>query len=346
MATGAPTLADCLKRLVEGAPLTADEAEATMDCVMAGEATPAQIAALLVALRMRGERAEEIAGFARAMRRMVLRVPVSVPDVVDTCGTGGDATETFNISTAAAFVAAAAGVPIAKHGNRSVTSRCGSADVLEALGVPLDLTPEQVGRCIEAVGIGFLFAPALHPAMKHAAPVRKELGLRTVFNLLGPLTNPAGARRQVVGVFAAEWVRPVAEALLDLGAEHALVLHGLDGLDEMSTLGPTAVAEVRGGGVAEYMVAPEDLGLARARAEDIAGGDAEESAATLVAVLGGEAGPRSDIVALNAAAAVYVGGKADGLVEGLATAREVLARGAGLGKLEELREFAAEERAR
>ncbi|MCX7598741.1 MAG: anthranilate phosphoribosyltransferase [Armatimonadetes bacterium] len=329
-------IGEALKKVVAGEDLTQDEARDVMAHVMAGEATPVQIAGLLVALRMKGETAEELAGFAQVMRENAVRVPVSVADVVDTCGTGGDIHDTFNISTAAAFVAAAAGVPIAKHGNRSVTSRCGSADVLEALGVPLDLTPEQVGRCVDEAGIGFLFAPALHPAMRHAAPVRRELGLRTVFNLLGPLTNPAGARRQVLGVFAPEWVRPVAEALLELGAVHAMVIHGVDGLDELSTLGPTLVAEVRNGAVKEYTVRPEDFQMSRCSAGDLAGGDPAQSAQILLDVLSGAEGPRADVVALNAAAAIYVGGRAGGLREGLAVARDTLRSGAARNKLEEL----------
>lgn len=337
MSTGGSAVAACLKRLVAGEDLTRDEAAEVMACVMTGEATAAQIAALLVALRMKSETAEELAGFAQAMRQNAVKVPVSVADVVDTCGTGGDIHDTFNISTAAAFVAAAAGVPVAKHGNRSVTSRCGSADVLEALGVPLDLSPQQVGRCVDEVGIGFLFAPALHPAMRHAGPVRRELGLRTVFNLLGPLTNPADARRQVLGVFAPEWVRPVAEALLELGAAHAMVVHGLDGLDELSTLGPTLVAEVHDGEVMEYTVAPEDFGLPRCLVGDLAGADPARSAAMLLEVLHGIPGPRADIVAFNAAAAIYVGGKAADLREGLAVAWEMLADATAAEKLEQLR---------
>lgn len=340
MATSATALVPCIKKIVAGEDLTRDEAAEVMGCVMAGEATAAQIAALLVALRMKGETAEELAGFAQVMRQNAVKVPVKKANVVDTCGTGGDIHDTFNISTAAAFVAAAAGVPVAKHGNRSVTSRCGSADVLEALGIPLDLAPQQVGRCVDEVGIGFLFAPALHPAMRHAAPVRRELGLRTVFNLLGPLTNPADARRQVLGVFAPEWVRPVAEALLELGAVHAMVVHGVDGLDELSTLGPTLVAEVRDGRVREFTLAPEDFGLPRCSVSDLAGGSPEESAAMLLEVLGGAPGPRADIVALNAGAAIYVGGLAADLREGLAVARRMLESGAATNKLEELREAA------
>ena len=342
MATVEITFGGFLRSLVAGERLSVGQAEAAMEAIMAGEATQAQIAAMLVALRMRGEHAHEIAGFARAMRRHAVKVPVSSPHVVDIVGTGGDAAETFNISTAAAFVAAGAGAVIAKHGNRCVTSRCGSADVLEELGISLTLSPEAVGRCIDEIGIGFMFAPAMHPAMRHAAPVRRELGLRTVFNLLGPLTNPADARRQVLGVFAREWVRPLAEAMVELGIEHAMVVHGLDGLDELSTLGPTAVAEVHGGEIAEYTVLPEEVGLTRASVEDLAGGDATACAATLRALLQGEVGPRRDIVLLNAAAALYVAGLAPDLNSGIVLAGRSIDSGAAARKLSALRDLSQE----
>ena len=354
MATVELTFSDFLRALVAGERLSVGHAEAAMEAIMAGEATPAQIAAMLVALRMRGEHAQEIAGFARAMRRHAMKVPVSSPvfydgltplsPVLQRSGVGGqaDAAETFNISTAAAFVAAGAGAVIAKHGNRCVTSKCGSADVLEELGVSLTLTPEAVGRCIDEIGIGFMFAPAMHPAMRHAAPVRRELGLRTVFNLLGPLTNPAGARRQVVGVFAREWVRPLAEAMVELGIEHALIVHGLDGLDELSTLGPTAVAEVHGGEIAEYTVLPEDVGLTRASVEDLAGGDAAACAATLRSLLGGQVGPRRDIVLLNAAAALLVARLAPDLSAGIVLAARSIDSGAAARKLSALRNLSQE----
>jgi anthranilate phosphoribosyltransferase len=325
-----------LEKVVQRQDLTAAEAEAAMEEVMSGEATPAQIAGFLVALRMKGETPCEIASFARAMRSHALHVPTACENVVDTCGTGGDAYDTFNISTAAAFVAAGAGVPVAKHGNRSVTSRCGSADILEAMGVCLSLTPAQIGRCIDQIGIGFMFAPALHPAMKHAIGPRRELRLRTVFNLLGPLTNPANARRQVLGVFDQRWVVPIAEALKDLGSEHALVVHGIGGLDEISTIGPTRIAELCSGEVQEYEVAPEDFGLERVAAGDIRGGDIEHSVQAMHAALGGESGPLKDIVALNAAAAIYVGGMAKDLQQGLELAREAIESGAAMEKLNQL----------
>ncbi|MBC7287177.1 MAG: anthranilate phosphoribosyltransferase [Armatimonadetes bacterium] len=331
--------AEAIAKIVDGQDLTAAEAEAVMEEIMSGRATEAQIAGLLVALRMKGEKPAEISGFARAMRRHALIVPVRRQDTIDTCGTGGDVLDTFNVSTAAAIVAAAAGAAVAKHGNRSVTSRCGSADLLEYLGVRLDLTPEQVGQCIDTIGIGFMFAPALHPAMRHAIGPRRQLRIRTVFNLLGPLTNPAGARRQVLGVYSARWVRPVAEALRELGSEHALVVHGLDGLDEISTLGPTLIAELKGGRIVEDQVAPEDLGVARACPEDICGADVAESAEMLHAVLRGEAGPRLDITVVNAGAALYVAGLASDIRSGAVLAREIIAGGAAERKLRELIEY-------
>ncbi|MBM3498577.1 MAG: anthranilate phosphoribosyltransferase [Armatimonadetes bacterium] len=317
-----------LQQVVERRDLTLDEAHSVMSEIMAGECTPAQIAGLLVGLRMKGETADEVAGFARGMRESCLRVHPSAEGLVDTCGTGGDALDTFNVSTAAALVAAGAGVPIAKHGNRAVTSRCGSADVLRELGLNLELTAEQVGWSIDEVGIGFLFAPYLHPAMSHALGPRRELGLRTVFNVLGPLTNPAGAARQVVGVFGAEWVSRIATALVQLGVERALVVHGLDGLDELSTLGPSLVCEVRDGDLCEFEVTPEQFGLTRASVADIAGSDPATSAQQVIALLEGERGARREIVLLNAAAAIFVGGLAESIEEGLVIAAQSVDSGA------------------
>jgi len=313
---------EALARLVEGGSLSATEAELAMSEVMAGDCTPAQIGALLTALRMKGETAEEVAGFARAMRSGCIAVRTQHAEVVDTCGTGGDRCDTFNISTAAALVAAGAGIPIAKHGNRSVSSQCGSADVLRELGVNLELTPQQVGWCLDDVGIGFLFAPHLHPAMRHALGPRREMAIRTVFNVLGPLTNPAGARRQLLGVFAADWARRIAEALAALGTDRALVVHGLDGLDEISTTGPTLICLVEGGEVTESTVTPEAFGLPRVAVEGIAGGSPAECAAMLVRVLEGERGPRRDVVVLNAAAAIYVGGGAESIEAALPAAEQ------------------------
>ncbi len=330
---------EALAMVVGGEDLTSGQAETVMSEIMAGECTPAQIAGLLVALRMKGETAEEIAGFAGAMRASCLRVRPEVEGLVDTCGTGGDRLDTFNISTAAALVAAGAGVPIAKHGNRSVSSQCGSADVLRELGLNLEMTAEQVGWSIEEVGIGFLFAPYLHPAMRHAIGPRRELGIRTVFNILGPLTNPAGAKRQVIGTFGPEWVPLVAGALRELGAERALVVHGLDGLDEISTLGPTLIHEVTGEGIREAEVTPEEFGFERTTPEELAGGDPSEAAQELVALLEGKQGPKRDIVLLNAAAAIYVGGKADAIADGIDLARESLDEGAARRKLRAMIRF-------
>ncbi len=328
-----------IAKVIEGQHLTAAEAERAMDVIMGGGATDAQIAAFLTALRMKGETAEEITGCARAMRTRATRIPHSQPLVVDTCGTGGDGTGTFNISTTAAFVVAGAGLPVAKHGNRSVSSRAGSADVLEALGVNLDLTPEQVGRCLDEVGIAFLFAPKLHLSMKYAAGPRREMGVRTIFNVLGPLTNPAGAQAQVVGVYDARLVPVVAGALAALGTRRSLVVHGEGGVDEVSLAGPTLVAEAGPEGVRTYTVCPEDLGLERAPLEAIAGGDPAENAAIALAVLRGERGPRRDVVLANAAAALVAGGRAPDLRAGVAVAAEAIDSGRALARLEALRDF-------
>src|SRR5215207_6474891 len=301
---------------------------------MEGDAPPAATAALLTALRVRGERVPEIVGFARAMRRFAAKV--DAPDgVVDTCGTGGDAKGTINVSTAAAFVARGAGVMVAKHGNRAATSQAGSADVLEALGAGIELGPEQVSRCIAEAGIGFMFARTHHPAMRFVAPVRAELPFRTVFNLLGPLTNPAGARRQLVGVFGGAYVHPVAEALRGLGAERALVVHGRDGLDEITVTHKTLVAEVGDGDIEEYEISPEDFGLTRHTQDGLLGGDAHLNARILRDVLSGEeSGAARDVVLLNAGAAVYVSGKAKTVEEGLRLAEESISSGAAIGALE------------
>ena len=332
-------ISEMLEKLSRREHLTAAEGEAILDYVMSGQATGAQIGALLMALRMKGETADEICGFARTMRRHCVRISCSRDDLVDTCGTGGDKLDTFNISTAAALVAAAAGVPIAKHGNRSVSSACGSADVLTELGVNIDLTADVVGQSIDRIGLGFLFAPNLHPAMKYAIGPRREMGIRTVFNLLGPLTNPAGATRQLLGVFSEEWVEPMAQALQQLGAERAMVVHGLEGLDEISTTGETLVAESKDGQTHTYRLTPEALGIPAVQPESLVGGDPTESAQMLLSVLQGKRGPRYDIVMANAGAAVYVGGVASDISEGMQRAAEALDSGAALEKLEALREF-------
>ncbi len=324
-----------------GTHLSRQEAETAMEEILSGRAGEDSIVALLAALRTKGETVEELVGFARAMRRHATPIfsDASRPDelLVDTCGTGGDASGTFNISTTAAFVAAGAGVRVAKHGNRSISSKCGSADVLEALGISMDVSPERVGAAIREIGIGFLFAPALHTAMRHAMPARRRLG-RTAFNLLGPLTNPAGARAQVAGVFSAEVVEKVASVLAELGVDRAFVVHG-GGLDEISLAGETKVGEVRGGAVRVYEVTPEDFGLGRAPISAISGGDAAHNAELLRAILAGEPGPRRDIVIANAAAALVAAGRAVDFLEGARFAAESIDSGAARRKLEALIAF-------
>jgi anthranilate phosphoribosyltransferase len=328
-----------IRHLVAGQDLGEADMESVMREVMGGSATAAQLGGLLVALRMKGESVEEITGAARAMRRYGMRVPTH-HDVVDTCGTGGAMRGTFNISTAAALIAAGAGVVVAKHGNRAMSGAVGGADVLEALGVRIELGAEEVAACLEEVGIGFLFAPVFHPAMRHVAGPRRELGIRTVFNLLGPLSNPAGAHAQLLGVFGSEWVEPLARALAHLGSRRALVVHGEDGLDEISLTAPTLVAELRDGDVRTYRVTPESLGLERCAPEDLRGGNAAHNAELIRRVVAGQA-PRAyaDIALLNAGAAIYVGGRADDMPGGLARARESLSSGRAADTLERLIEF-------
>jgi len=330
-----------LERVLDGTDLTRREMEHVFGLLMDGEVSDPLKAALLVALRMKGETAAEIAGAAAAMRARVAPMAHSRVDVVDTCGTGGDGRHTFNISTAAALVAAAGGAPVAKHGNRSVSSRSGSADVLEALGVDVSAGPEGAGRVLDAVGICFLFAPLFHPAMKEVVGVRRELRVRTVFNVLGPLTNPAAARRQVMGVYAPHLVPVLAEVLAELGSAHALVVHGDDGLDEITTTGPTTVGEARLGDdgavrVRVYEITPEELGLPRAALDDLRGGEPADNAEMMRRVFAGEPGPLADVTAANAGAALYVGGLAPSIAEGVARAKELLAAGAAARKLGEL----------
>lgn len=323
--------------VAEGKNLTVAQAENAMTLIMNGDASPAQVAAFLVALRIKGETVEEITGCARIMRARATPVTHNRPMAVDTCGTGGDRSNTFNISTTAAFVVAGAGVPVAKHGNRAASSLTGSADVLEALGVNLTLTPEQVGRCIDEVGIGFMFAPTLHSSMKHVAPVRREIGMRTIFNVLGPLTNPAGAQAQVMGVFSPNLTEPLARVLGNLGSSHALVVHGMDGVDEISISGPTVISEMEDGYVHTYRIHPEDVGIARAPREYIRGGTKEENARITEAILAGETGPRRDVVLLNAAAALLASGQVKSLKEGVAQAEQSIDSGAARRALEGLR---------
>ena len=328
-----------LQRLIDRQDLDGEEVEVFVGDVMDGRVEGPQVAAVLVALRMKGETGVEVAAAARAMRRRAVVVPVGSPErTIDTCGTGGDGAGTVNISTAAALAAAAAGVPVAKHGNRSVSSRCGSADVLESCGVNLDVPPAGLARLHDEVGIAFLFAPRLHPAMAAVMPVRRTIAVRTVFNLLGPLTNPAGVRRQVIGVWGSDVIDVVAGALAELDAVHALVVHSDDGLDELSVAAPSTVAEVRDGHVTgRFRVEPEALGIVRRDSRELAGGDAEENATRLKAILAGEErSAASEAVALNAAAALYVAGAVTELSEGVESIRDVLASGAGLGRLEEL----------
>jgi anthranilate phosphoribosyltransferase len=333
-------IAEVIRKAADGADLSSEEANAAMSEIMAGEASPVQIAAFLVAMRMKGETVEEITEFARVMREHVRPVKPSRRPLVDTCGTGGDAIKTFNVSTAAAFVAAGAGVAVAKHGNRSVTSKCGSADVLEALGIRFDLTPEECARCIDEIGLGFMFAPSYHPAMKHAGPVRRELGVRTVFNMLGPLTNPAGAEAQVLGVYAPELTEVHAGVLRNLGSKRAFVVHGAGGLDEISSFGDTRVTELDNGELHTYDLSPEDAGISRTAGPDVVrGGGPEENARTLVSILEGEQGPARDIVLLNAAAAIAAGGLAATLAEAIPVAAEAIDSGKAMGKLRQLQSF-------
>jgi anthranilate phosphoribosyltransferase len=333
------TVQEALGRLLDGHDLSREQARSVMDEVMRGEATPAQIGGFLVALRLKGETAGEIAGCAEAMRQHVLTVRPRRDDLVDTAGTGGDGARTINISTAAALVAAAAGAGVAKHGNRAVSSASGSADVLEALGFRLELPPPRIAHSIDELGFGFLFAPTHHPAMRHAAPVRRELATRTVFNVLGPLTNPAGARAQVVGVYAPGLVRTVADVLAQLGARHAFVVHGAGGIDELSPLGPNLVAEVVGGRVREREIEPLELGVPRCRPEELRGGSPAENAAAVRAVFEGENGGRRSAILLNAAGAIAAAGHARDVREGLGLAREALDSGAAAQRLDELIAF-------
>ena len=347
---------DALHRLTSHSQsLARVEAREVMAEVLAGQCTDAQIAALLIALRMKGETVEEIVGFAEAIRAAAAPLPIrgaealavsgtgrdalAEESLVDTSGTGGDASGTFNISTATALVTAGAGVRVAKHGNRSISSKCGSADVVEALGINIQLSPERAAQCLRDVGICFLYAPNLHPAMKQVQTVRRELRMRTMFNLLGPLTNPARASGQVVGVYSLDLVEKLAEALSMLGLHRALVVHGLDGLDEITITGTTRVAEAREGSVRSYEVEPEEFGMARATLQEIAGGDATENAAIIRAVLAGEKSPRRDVVLLNAAAALVAAGRADRIAEAVSIAAEAIDSGAATRKLQALTAF-------
>jgi anthranilate phosphoribosyltransferase len=330
-------LKSAIRKIIDHKNLTREEAEFAMDIIMQGQATPAQIAAFVTALRMKGETIAEITGCAAKMREHAVNIYPQCPNLVDTCGTGGDLAGTFNISTAAAIVAAGAGVPIAKHGNRSVSSRCGSADVLTALGVKIDIEPKKVEACINQIGIGFIFAPIFHQAMRFAAPVRKEIGIRTIFNILGPLTNPAHATAQVLGVFKSELTETMAKVLGNLGVKQALVVHSLDGLDEISLAEKTKVSQLKSGKVKTYFIKPENFGLKRRSKKLLAGGSAEENAEIILKIIRDkEVGPHRDVVLLNAAAAIFVGGKAANLKEGIKLAAASIDSGAAYDKLQEL----------
>ncbi len=330
---------DAIAKLADRINLSDKEAEAVMTEIMEGAATPAQIAAYLMGLRMKGETVEEISGSVQAMRAKAVKLHVGDSLVVDTCGTGGDRSHTFNISTTAAFVVAGAGLTVAKHGNRSVSSKCGSADVLAALGVNIDLPPEKVGECIEEVGIGFLFAPLFHGAMKHCAAPRQDMGIRTMLNILGPLTNPANASVQVIGVFDAELTELMAKVLVRLGSQHCFVVHGMDGLDEITLTDRTKVSEGKSGVVSSFFITPEEFGLRRVPLKELAGGTAEENARITKEIVNGAKGAKRDIVRLNAAPALVAGRKAKTIQEGCQLAGKVLDSGAAAEKLERLIEF-------
>lgn len=332
---------EALQALIDRRDFSYEEMHALMHQVMGGELTPAQIAGVLIGLRMKGETVDEIAAAAEVMRSLAIKVTIHETDhLVDTCGTGGDGIQTFNVSTAGAFVAAAAGASVAKHGGRSVSSTCGSIDVLEALSVNVNQTPEQVANAVDEIGIGFMFAPNHHSAMKHAAPVRRELGVRTMFNLLGPLTNPAGAKRQVMGVFHRDLTRLLAGAHQRLGNEHVMVVHGADGMDEISFAGDTYVAELKHGQIQEYIVNPQQFGIPLHQADTIRVQNAEESKAMVLDVLNGKPGPARDIVLLNAGAAIYVAGLAEDMATGIDRARAAIDSGAALQKLGQLKALA------
>jgi anthranilate phosphoribosyltransferase len=335
---------EAIKKVVEGCNLSEAEAIAAMTEIMNGEATPAQVASFITAMRMKGETVEEITGFAKVMREKAVRVRPKRDDLIDTCGTGGDKLNTFNISTTATFVAVGAGVNVAKHGNRAASSSCGSADVLEALGVNLNLSAEAVATCIDTVGLGFMFAPAMHPAMKNAIGPRKEIGIRTVFNILGPMTNPAGAKRQTIGVFSPDLTETMARVLQALGTERAMVFHGMAGLDEMSTLGETKISELKDNQVRTYMLRPEEVGLPTANTEELSAGNGSvvDNVRALIEVLNGERGPKRDIVLLNAAAALVVADRAADLREGIALAAESIDSGAALNALEKFKTITQE----
>jgi anthranilate phosphoribosyltransferase len=328
-------LKSIIGKVATGATLSRDEAATAFDAMMSGEATPSQMGGLLMALRVRGETVDEITGAVAAMRGKMLKVQAPA-DAIDVVGTGGDGSGSVNVSTCAAFIVAGSGVPVAKHGNRALSSRSGAADVLASLGVKIDLTPEKVGHCVKEAGIGFMFAPAHHPAMKNVGPTRVELATRTIFNLLGPLSNPAGVKRQMVGVFSKQWVQPLAQVLKNLGSDSVWVVHGSDGLDEITLTGPTSVAALEKGNIRTFEVTPEDAGLTRSGPGSLKGGDADANAAALRSVLEGKPSPYRDVALLNAAAALIVAGKAKDLKEGVAIGAKTLDSGAAAARLKQL----------
>jgi len=336
---GLMNLQQAIAAVIDRKDLTEDEMTAVMQLIMTGEASPSQIGGFLIGLRMKGETVDEITAAAKVMRSLAAKVNIQGPNLVDTCGTGGDGANTFNISTCCAMVAAAAGAKVAKHGNRSISSKSGSADVLEAAGVNLDLDASQVAHCVEEVGVGFMFAPKHHGAMKHAIGPRKEMGVRTIFNVLGPLTNPAGAPNQVIGVFDKAWVEPLARVLARLGSEHVMVVHADDGMDEISVGAATHVAELKNGLVTTYVIKPEDFGIQKGNLTALAVDGAEQSLEMINHVLNAQEGPALDIVLLNSGAAIYVAGLVDSLADGVVKAREVIASGAAKNKFAQLVKF-------
>lgn len=331
-----------IDKVIKNENLTEEEMIRAMDIIMEGKATPAQIGGLLIGLRMKGETLEEITGSAKVMRDKALNLSIQNDYAIDTCGTGGDGGSTFNVSTAAAFVAAAAGVVVVKHGNRSVSSKCGSADVLEKLGVNINLQPDEVQKCVDKLNIGFMFAPNFHKAMKHAVGPRRELGVRSIFNLLGPLTNPAGAKGQVLGVFDENLTAVMAGVLKELDVERAMVIHGFDGLDEITVTDRTKVSELKDGKINTYFIDPKDFGIPLAEKNELSGGEPEENAEIILKILKGETGARRNMVLMNAGAAIYVGKKADSLKEGIEKAKEVIDTGLALKKLNDFAEFTQE----
>jgi len=329
---------EAIAKLVSCGDLSRNESGLAMEEIMTGEALPTQIAAFLTAMRMKGETLDEIVGAAEVMRRHVTKIKTKHPVLLDTCGTGGDECSTFNVSTVAAFVAAGAGVIVAKHGNRSVSSKCGSADLLKSLGINIEAEEQIISKCLDETGIGFLFAPALHKAMKYAIEPRRQIGIRTIFNILGPMTNPAGATNQLLGVYDRGLTEPIAEALGKLGSRHALVVHGKDGLDEVTTTSKTQISELKNGRVRTYVVSPRDFGIKRAAPGDLKGGDHSENAKIATDILSGEKGPKYDIVILNAGCAIYAADKASSIKEGVKLAQESIESGMALGKLQSLKE--------